>query len=83
MTYLAQFFTYIPILEYVLSFETRKLHKWLNSKIVDFCVEVDQKSKFSSQTCLAQFFRDLEITNLIHISEVLAVSKTQAPEIKV
>ena len=28
-TYLAQFFVYIPSLESVPSFETRKLHKWL------------------------------------------------------
>ena len=59
MTYLVQFFAYIPILGPVLSFGTRKLHKWLNSKIVDFCVEIDQKSKFLSQTCVAQFFSRL------------------------
>ena len=55
-TYLSQFFAYIPILESVSSFKTWKLHKWLNSKVVDFWVEVDLKSRFSSQTCLAQFF---------------------------
>ena len=38
MTYFAQFFSYISILESVPSFETRKLHKWLNFKIVDFCI---------------------------------------------
>ena len=47
-TYLAQFFAYIPILESVPSFKTWKLHKWLNSKVVDFCVEVDLKSRFSN-----------------------------------
>ena len=55
-TYLTQFFMYIPILESVLSFETRKLYEWLDSKVVDFCVGVDLKSRFSSQTCFAQFF---------------------------
>ena len=76
MTYLAQFFTYIPILGSVPSFETQKLNKWLNSKILNFCVEVDRKSKFSSQTCLAQFFSRLgncqsdpllQSTNNIHL----------------
>ena len=52
-TFLTQFFAYILILESVLSFKTWKLDKWLNSKVVDFCVEVDLKSRFSSQTCLA------------------------------
>ena len=47
-TSLTQIFAYIPILESVLSFKTWKLHKWLNSKVVDFCVGVDLKSRFSS-----------------------------------
>ena len=54
-TCLTQFFAYIPILESASLFETQKLCKQSNFQKVDFCTNLDQKSKFS-RTCLAQFF---------------------------
>ena len=49
-----QFFAYILILESVSLFETRKLCKLSNFQKVDFCTNIDQKSKFS-RTHLAYF----------------------------
>ena len=51
------YFPTIPILESVPSFETWKLHKWLNSKIVDFYVEINPKSNFQARLVLLSFSR--------------------------
>ena len=51
------YFPTIPILESVPSFETWKLHKWLNSKIVDFYVEINPKSNFQARLVLLSFLR--------------------------
>ena len=60
-----QFFAYIPILESVSLFKTRKLCKLSKFQKVDFWTNLDQKVKIFKKDLSCQFFAKIPILGFI------------------